>query len=536
MVFAGCQDLNMNNPSTITPKDLWKDPSLIELYVNHLYIYLPGWDHSVYNNISDEARDNFPGSTPNNILIGEWNETNNPMGNWTHSYKYIRVANDFLAGIYSASVEKEVITLAAAEVRFFRAMLYFGLVKRYGGVPLILEPQQLNSDLQVARNSLDECFDFIVKEMEEIEEDLPLDIVRGKISKGAALSLKARALLYHASPLYNSTGDTERWSKAYVAAKSVMSLNKYSLYPDLKKLWLDMSENHPEIILEKQYLLPNISHGWDCAVKPLTLANGDAGHCSPLQELIDAFPMKSGKSISDQNTDYNPLKPYEGRDDRFYAYIGYNQAVISGMEGGKLNSNYKLNIYKGGNDYDNPSGNPIWQIYTTYTGYFTVKAVDPDNKVYGYWYGSTQPWIEFRYAEILLNFAEAANEVNGPTAEAYDAIDLLRSRAGITNPMPRTLSKEEFREFIRNERYVELCFEHHRYWDLRRWKTAEDRLNDTKYSGVVITKEDNNTFTYNYQSVDATNLKFENRMYFMPIPKGEIAKNKLLIQNEGWAE
>lgn len=534
ITLNSCQNLDLTNPSTISPTDVWNDPALINMYVNHLYIQLPGWNHNLYNNISDEARDNFPGSAPNNVIVGQWNETNNPMDNWSNSYKYIRVANDFLQNIQNATVGENVKAKATAETKFIRALLYFNLLKRYGGIPLVTTPQKLNDDLSIPRNSTDECFQFIIKEMEAIVNDLPRDAERGKITKGAALSLKARTLLYYASPLYNESNDVSRWQKAADAAKEVINLNKYDLYPNLKQLWLDMSANHNEIILEKQYGMPNVSHGWDCAVKPLDLANGDAGHCSPLQELINAFPMRNGKLINEAGSGYDPNRPYEGRDDRFYADIAYNQSVISGMQGGNLNNNYVLQIYRGGNDYDNPQGNPQWQIYTTYTGYYTIKAVNPNNKVYGYWYGSTQPWIEFRYAEILLDFAEAQNEATGPTTEVYNAMNKLRRRAGITNDLPTNMSKEGMRALIRNERYVELCFEHHRYWDIRRWKLAETMLHNRQYTGAVITRENNGTFTYRYQPVEVQPLKFETKMYFMPIPMNELSKNGKLIQNPGW--
>ena len=534
--LSSCVDLDVENPSNISSTDVWNDPALIQMYVNHLYIKLPGWDHNIYNNISDEARDNFPSSSPDLILKGEWNEASNPMDNWSFSYQYIRVANDFLMNITSAPVEEELKATTSAEVRFIRAMLYFDLIKRYGGVPLLTEPQDLNSDLEVPRNSLNDCFQFIIDEMNGIADDLPLNAERGKITKGAALSLKARTLLYLASPLYNENNDASKWQQAADAAKAIIDLGKYDLYPDLKQLWLDMSETHREIILERQYGMPDVSHGWDCAVKTLDLANGDAGHCSPLQELIDAFPMKNGKLINEEGSGYDPINPYEGRDDRFYADIAYNQAVVSGMQGGKLNRNYVLNIYQGGNDYDNPQGTPAYQIYTTYTGYMTVKAVDPNNEVYGYWYGSVQPWIIFRYAEILLDFAEAQNEATGPTPEIYAALNKIRKRAGITTDLQEGLSKEQMRELIRNERYVELCFEHHRYWDLRRWKLAETKLTNRNYTGVVITKEKDGTFSYKYEPVEAVPLVFSEKMYFMPIPQSEISKNSKLIQNPGWTD
>lgn len=532
MGLSSCQDLDLSNPSTISPDDVWDDTSLIEMYVNNLYNALPGWDYCTWNNITDEARDNFSWASPNAIIKGQWNESNNPMDCWGN-YTSIRTCNEFLSQIGDATVPDDVKARTSAEARFIRAILYFNLVKSYGGVPLITEPQGLEDDLEVPRASMDECFRFIIDETEEIADNLPLNAERGKITKGAALALRARALLFYASPLYNESGDNTRWQAAANAAKEVINLGKYSLYPDLKNLWLDKSATHPEIILERQYGMPNVYHGWDCLVKPLDLANGDAGHCSPVQDLVDAFPMRNGKLIHEEGSGYDPANPYEGRDDRFYADIAYNQAVISGMQGGELNHNYQLQIYVGGNDYDNPQGNPQWQVYTTYTGYFCVKAVDPNNDTYGYWYGSTQPWIEMRYAEVLLNFAEAQNEATGPTEEIYAALDELRHRAGITENLPRNYTKDSLRELIYNERYVELCFEYKRYWDIRRWKRAMTMLNRQCY-GVVITKHDDGSFTYDYQPVDNEPTVFEEKMYFMPIPISELSKNRKLTQNPGW--
>lgn len=532
-LFSSCQSLDLNDPSTISSSDVWSDPALVNMYVNHLYGSLSGWDFDTYNNISDEARDNFLNSSPNNVLIGEWNETSNPMDNWAHCYKYIRVANDFLKEIQTASIDAETIATTSAEVRFIRAMLYFELLKRYGGVPLLTASQALGDKLEIPRNSEEECFNFIITEMGNIANSLPINADRGKITQGAAWALQARTLLYFASPLHNKANDITRWQKAADAAKKVMDLNKYSLYPDLKTLWLDMSNSHPETILEKQYGLPNVSHGWDCAVKPLDLANGDAGHCSPLQEMIDAFPMKNGKLIHEEGSGYDPAHPYIGRDDRFYADIAYNQATIRGVKGGKL-TDHLLHIYKGGNDFDNPQGNPAWQNCTTFTGYLTVKAVDPNCTTYGYWSGSVQPWIEFRYAEVLLNYAEALNEAQGPKQEVYDALNLIRKRAGITHDLEQNLTKEQMKKLISNERYVELCFEHHRYWDLRRLKLAETVLNGKRYTGAVITKESDGTFTYDYQSVDLQPLRFKSHMYYMPIPMNELSKNGELKQNSGW--
>lgn len=521
--------LNPVNPATITSEDVWRDVNLVEMYVNAMYTERPGFNYNLYDNISDESRSNFPGSAPNQVLIGQWDEEYNPMGYWP--YVAIRRANEFMAKIDDALIDENEKIRLRGEARFLRAFQYFDLVKRYGGIPVIEIPQTLEDDLLVPRNSVDDCISYILKELDLAIEELPLNVPRGRASKGAAMALKGRTLLYYASDLFNETRDITRWQSAAEASKAVMDLQKYDLYPDFRTLWLDNGA-HVESIFEVQYHLPEKYHGLDALVKPVRLANGDAGQRSPLQELVDAFPMKEGKMIHETGSGYDPANPYVGRDDRFYSFIAYNGAKMKGTAGLPVHE-ITLEIYKGGRDYD---GDPDLRIYNTLTGYYLVKAVDPDNSIYTWGYGSVQPWIELRYAEVLLNYAEAQNEfLASPDKSVYDALNKLRIRAGITRELPEgSLNKEQMRELIRNERYVELCFEGKRYWDLRRWKLAGTRLNNVRYSGVVITKHEDNTFSYEYQPVDPQPLVFEEHMYLMPIPRSEIAKNGNLEQNEGW--
>ncbi|MEX2336172.1 MAG: RagB/SusD family nutrient uptake outer membrane protein [Fulvivirga sp.] len=531
LCLASCEKgfLDPTNPSSITSEEVWEDPNLIEMYVNGLYNDRPGWDYNTFDNITDEARSNYPGNTPNQILVGQWDEVNNPLGFWV--YDRVRRANEFMAKIDETTIDENVKKRLKGEARFLRAFLYFDMVKRYGGVPIIEVPQDLDDDLQVSRNSLDECFAFIERELDLAIDELPEDAPRGKASKGSAMALKGRVMLYYASPLYNEGNDNERWRKAAEANKALIDLNKYALYPDLTTLWLDQGAEHPESIFEVQYRLPEKYHGWDALVKPLVIANNDAGQRSPLQELVDAFPMKNGKSISDPGSNYDPNNPYVGRDDRFYAFIGYNGAKMKGTTSGPPVKEITLEIYKGGRDYD---ADPDTKIYNTITGYYTLKAVDPDNAIYTGGYSSVQPYIELRYAEVLLNYAEAQNEyLSSPDASVYEAVNQVRQRAGITEELTN-LNKEEMREVIRNERYIEFAFEHKRYWDIRRWELATTLLDGKRYTGVFATKEPNGSFTYEYLPIDPQPNVFTERMYWMPIPQSEIAKNGNLTQNPGW--
>jgi hypothetical protein len=206
---------------------------------------------------------------------------------------------------------------------------------------------------------------------------------------------------------------------------------------------------------------------------------------------------------------------------------------MKGTQTGPPVKEITLEIYKGGRDYD---AVPTAKVYNTITGYYTRKAINPDNTIYNSGIGSDQPWIELRYAELLLDYAEAQNEYLAvPDGSVYDAVNAIRERAGITAVIPAgSLSKDSMRNLIHNERYVELCFEKKRYWDIRRWNLASALLNGKKYTGVVITKQPDNTFTYEYVPVDARPNVFQPKMNYMPIPQTEITKNRNLEQNPGW--
>lgn len=524
--------LDPSNPAAISSDEVWNDPKLVEMLVNGFYNDRRGYDFSsLLDNITDEARNNYPGFVPNQILVGQWDQVSNPMGFW--AYAQVRKTNEFMARIDGASIDESLKTRLKGETRFLRAFLYFDMVIRYGGIPVIEKPQSLEDDLEVKRNTLEEVFNFITKELDIAIKELPANVPRGKAGKEAAMALKGRALLYFASPLYNPTPDNTRWEAAAKANEEIISLGKFELYPNLNNLWLDKSQVHKESIFEIQYRIPEKEHGWDAGLRPLRLANNNAGQMSPLQELVDAFPMKNGKSIADPSSGFDPKKPYVGRDDRLSAFIAYNGSKMKGTQTGPPVKEITLETYQGGVDFDS---NPAWIIFNTKTSYYTRKATNPENAIYNGNVGSSQSWIEFRYAEVLLNYAEAKNEFLGtPDASVYDAVNKVRRRAGITEDLQTgSLNKISMRDLIRNERYVEFCFEKKRYWDVRRWKLATTLFNGRLYSGAVITKLSNGEFSFQYLPIDPQPNVFTEKMYFMPIPQEEIAKNRNLTQNPGW--
>ncbi|MGN6492608.1 MAG: RagB/SusD family nutrient uptake outer membrane protein [Agriterribacter sp.] len=514
--------LDRQATSSIPEEDVFNDPALIQLFVNNMYADVPAFDHDLYDNITDESR-NFWGGAPRNVVQGQWFADNNPMEYW--AYTQVRKTNMFLEKVDGSVLEEDEKASLKGQVKFLRAKLYFDMVKRYGGVPLITVPQQLSDDLFVARASTDECFQFIIDEMEGAIELLPetygdrgVDV--GKINKHSARAFLGRVWLFWASPLYNPSNDQSRWEQAAAINRQVIDANVYHLHPDFRRIMLD--KNNEEEVFSVQFLKTLREHGWDSWAMPDSRSRQDASRRSPVQELVDAFEMKNGKGINEAGSGYDATDPYVNRDPRFDATLIVNGSTF-GYQG------LPVYTYVGGADGINIP-------YQTVTGYLMRKGTDESNKDYYGGAGSDQNWQELRYAEVLLNYAEAQNEALAtPDQSVYDAIEQIRERAGLSPyQLPAGLTKVQMREKIRHERYIELAFEQKRYWDLRRWKIAEEVLDGKKFSAMYITKQNDGSYTYEVKPVDGVPCVFQEKMYFMPIPQREIEKNPELVQNEDW--
>ncbi|MBO9611302.1 MAG: RagB/SusD family nutrient uptake outer membrane protein [Dyadobacter sp.] len=522
MTTACHQDfLERQATNSIPEENIFRDPALIQLFVNNMYLDVPAFERNLYDNITDESRC-YWGGGPRNVVQGQWFPDNNPMEYW--AYGPVRKTNMFLDKIDAANIDEEQKTSFKGQVKFLRAMLYFNMIKRYGGVPVITEPQGLDDDLFVARQTTDESFDFVVKELEEAIALLPethgnraIDV--GKANKHSAKAFLGRVLTYRASTLYNPAGDVARWQQAAKINKEVMDAGNYKLHGNFRNIMLD--KNNEEEIFSVQFQKPFREHGWDSWGQPDSQSKQDAVNRSPVQEFVDAFEMKNGKAINEPGSGYDPANPYKNRDPRFDATVLYNGATFFGAT---------IYMYEGA---------PIDGInlpYATITGYLIRKGMNEANKDYYGGAGSDQNWIELRYAEVLLNYAEAQNEVlNAPDASVYAAVEAVRQRAGLVpHELPAGLSKVQMREKIRHERYIELSFEGKRYWDLRRWKIAGEVLNGKQFHAMYITKNANGTYSYNPKPVDGIPYVFQDKMYFMPIPQREMEKNPKLKQNNGW--
>ncbi|WP_217604932.1 RagB/SusD family nutrient uptake outer membrane protein [Chitinophaga sp. GbtcB8] len=546
---------------------VFNDSVLARTYLDYIYDQnLPGWGGTwgTSGNLSDESYGEskyFEGTLqPNDVNdFGTKLDANNAFGK-------IRAINLFIQQVDGGSLTTTWKTTLKSQALFFRAWRYFELVKLYGGVPIILEPQSAVGDEAkqedyVPRNKTSECIAQIVKDLDAAIAALPARWANtndwGRITSGAAAALKARALLYWASPEFNPSDLADRWQAAYTAAKAakdLLSSNGYGLNSSFQNMWFS-EVNNPEAVFVTCY--NNLSgdqtkknNGYDNSTRPSINGTG-GGSNQPSKELVDAFPMKDGKKITDATSayTYNAQTFYKNRDPRFDNTIAFNGATwpLNGV------NDYKIWTYFVGNT-STETGK------ASNTGFYCRKAIDPAVTTGNVQYSGTD-WMEIRYAEVLLTLAETACGVNN-TAEAYEQLTAIRKRAGIDAGADQLyglkagMTRAEMFSAILDERLYEFAFEGKRFWDLRRWKMFENVLNGKKRTGVIITlntdaisaadfkaqrdKMDLDMAYTSYLTIApkimdtkyAVNWKPE--YYFFAIPKSAIDNNPKLDQNVGW--
>jgi len=401
-------------------------------------------------------------------------------GRWNVSYSGIGRTNTFLDNINGINMDENLKISMIGEAKFLRALYYFQLVNYFGDVPLILETPDagLHSDLPRDPKAL--VVTQILKDLEEASNVLPVtygDKDTGRATKGAALSLKARLLLYD-----------EDWSAAAATAKEVIDLNAYSLFPNYRELFMLENENNEEVVFNVEFLAPRFTNNYDQSIYILNTP-------APLKDLVDSYLMTDGLSTQESPL-FDPSMPYENRDPRLHqsiACIGYPFNGKTTELSDVVNTGFGMKKFTSFSD--------------------DISNIVPPNT-------ELNP-IVIRYAEILLAYAEAQNEAVGPDPSVYEALNTLRSRPSVNMPeIQNGLSKEEMRELIRLERRIELAFEGLYYSDIRRWQTAE----------VV-----NNGPIYNYEGNVITNRTFnKDRDYLWPVPFVQIQENPELTQNPGY--
>lgn len=526
--FASCDKFLDKKPlNVLSEKIVWSDPVSIKLAANQFYTFLPTGFTSAYlpASYTDDAQ--LVSSQQNSVsgyTTGDFFSSSFPKRRlWVDSYEKIREVNSYLEKAKKSTVltEDEKNTVLG-QAHFFRAFLYYQLFNAFQTAPLIKVAQPVEeASFKPQKATLAEAIQFIKDELALASDLLPdrYDASEyGKVTKHTAAAFSSRVLLWYASPLTNPGGDKERWQEAADAAKRVIESNQYSLanqYLDVFRVKNVLTR--PEVILEYRYngIKGEKMHSFDLNNVPY--GYGGRGYNTPTQDLVDAYEMRNGESILSPTSGYDPSNPYENRDPRFAASILFNGATFKGRQ---------VETFPKGKDMPNTNASP--------TGYYIRKFIDEDfdfNKDPSK--GSSTNWIIMRYAEVLLNYAEAENEANGPTQSAVDALNLVRARA----QMPRVgyaINQDELRKKIRNERRVELAFEDEiRYQDLKRWKIADKVLNNV-VSGMRIEKNSDNTFSY-VRNPNVGKRQFEERNYWFPYSIEDLRVNpNLNPQNTGW--
>jgi len=508
-------------------EDIWKSDRNTRGFISNAYFgllnrYNLDGNGSMLSQGTDEAVNSNFNSSINVFNNDTWGSLRTNDDQYNNMYNYLRRVNIFLENSLGSGVTPATdIPRLRGEAFFLRGLYHFELMKRYGAIVLATRSYEIAEDLDLPKNSLTEVVSQVVKDCDSAIVALPVSLTdlgtgdKGRATVTSAMALKARTLLYAASPLNNESNDVAKWQQAADAAKSLIALNKHSLLSlaNLPNLWNYGSQAYnAEVIFATQ---ADNNNTLELNNAPISY-DGARGRTNPTQELVDSFEMKtSGKSIADPTSGYNAANPYADRDPRLSHFIIVN------------NSSFKskaVEIFEGGKD------NVPTNINNTKTGYYMRKFLSES----AYWGPGTagnvrRPWVIFRYAEVLLNCAEALNEAQGPVAEVYTYMNQLRSRA--TMPaLPAGLSKDAMRTRIRKERQVELCFEDHRFFDVRRWKIGEQVFN-RPVTGMRITRS-GTTFTYNRFTVE--NRVFNSKMYRFPFPQSELNKVTKLVQNPGW--
>jgi hypothetical protein len=481
-VLTGCRksELETNPNNSYTEATYWTSEKNVMaalsgcyqvLTFNGIYGYAtPLWEETATPNAYNY--DNSAGFGL--IALGTQNAANATTGNivpgviaqrWADCFKGIGRANTLLARIDNVPMADALKDRVKAEAKFLRALFYSMLEMYYGDAPLILDEPNLETQGSLPRTPRAEVVQQVIKDLDESAAVLPVKFTGGdigRVTKGAALALKARVLLFEASPLNNANNDVSKWATAAAAAKAVMDLpgTGYNLFSNYRSLFLPANENSVECVFDVQYSITTTGLG-----SSFDLIDRQYNTNAPLRNIIDAYDMKDGLPPA-QSPLYNAATPYIDRDPRMYQTIVYPGDTYIG----KVTT----------------ATDPFKQ-----TGYgvkkYSIYDKEPNANLINQAGRSEINYMVIRYADVLLMYAEAQNEAVGADASVYDAVNRIRQRAGLTPyVIPAGKTKAEMREIIRHERRIEFAFEGFYYTDIRRWKIAETVLPGAVYNWQVL--------------------------------------------------
>ena len=527
--LTSCHDLLEKDPTDSYSETVaWSSESSLDMYVTYLYKPLNGLSNFSSLSLTDGYTDlvKYGNGVPqtwsahNKILLQQNTITsdNNPMSSWG-LYTDIFRENVFLrdAGIYGSKFNEDFLNTRIAEIRFIRAVNYARMIRIFGGVILRDETNGVDSEGEKAkaRATEAESWDFVLKDLEFAAKHLPKEWDSkwdGRLTKGAAYAYMCRTALF-----------AKRWDIAITAADEIKKLNKYDLMDEYKDVF--KVAGNKEIIFSIAYKIPDMPHYFDRYFAP----DGKQGirRAVPTSELVDSYDMADGTPFSWSGS--MAKDPYVGREPRFYASIIYNGATW------KEKTIYTYvdaeNGFAAYRDNMNPGEKQ------TVTGYFIRKYLQENNADFDD-KGSDQFWIEMRYAEVLLNLAEALAEqdYSKNQDDALEALNEVRRRVDLPERTTQEApDKDSFMKLLRKERICELAFEGFRYWDLRRWRLAGEVIDGKQAHGTKITKKDDNSYTYEQVSCDDNiNRFFPERYYLLPIPVDELQNNPLCENNAPW--
>lgn len=526
--FSSCSDFLDRYPlEELSDESFWKTEKDAEMAVSNLYNVLPTWDTDEAIN-SDDAVHGI-----------KWAAGNQSKGvyapsdyGWSGEYGYIRQANLILEKIQEMDLSEDAYKKLEGQARFFRAYTYFTLIRSFGAVPYIDKPLELTDVENITRTPKDEVYAKVMEDFDIAIANLPVqwdETNSGRITKGAAMAMKARAALY-----YNN------WQTAMDEAKKVMDLGQYELYDKdntgrYKELFWEVADGCDEFILSVQFNAPTRTHsliGWECFP---TLGWGGL---NPTQSLVDAFEDINGAPIAN-STIYDSTNPFANRDPRLEVNVLHDGETMYGVtiKVAPLSSSGNTGIGQHGD--------------ATATGYYQQKWLDPSIDPQSTGWDMGKDWVVIRYAEVLLTYAEAKNELSPLDPSAFDAVNQVRRRVGMpdlqnTDPTKPTYcgTQDDLRKRIWNEWRVEFALEGgKRQWDIRRWGIAKDVLN-APFEGLRYTlvddpnapKGDNGKkcILYVGEPLKLAGSHYEDHNYLLPIPQTEIDLNPKLEQNPGY--
>lgn len=492
------ENLDQNPPDSVSTDIFWRSESDVNSAVAGVYSRLQ-------QNFLGYERVYLDGLTDNAFL---WDNTNQPNFNlmttgslsaslggalnnfYSTPYRAIASCNYFLDNVDKAPMTEAKKNVAKAEVRFIRALSYFDLVQAYGGVVIYRNFPATLESAKIAKSTKEQVYAFIEEDLDFAIANLPDEKYNGHAVKGSAQGLKGRVLLTE-----------QKWADAVTVLQQVMTGGKFGLSNNYADLFRTAGQSkaavNTEIMFSTQYLATTNPQRTSPGAAGMDIELGWYSLMQPYQNLVNDYEMKDGKPITESPL-YNPANPYANRDPRL-----------------------DLSIKLPGEVWKNPTTNAVWGgSYTSFTGYLVEKYVDLSRAPFTTATATQtdQDYIHLRYADVLLMYAEAKNEVSGPDASVYAAIDAVRQRPGID--MPKTdqakyNTQAKLRDYIRHERRVEFAFEGQRYNDLKRWHIAHIKLPalSTPAGKPLVFTETN---------------------YLLPFSQNELDNNPQLVQNTGY--